>query len=38
MSEVAASMTFREHLIELRSRVFKATVSVFVGFFVAWAW
>ena len=38
MSEVAASMTFREHLIELRSRVFKATISVFVGFFVAWNW
>ncbi len=38
MSEVAASMTFREHLIELRSRVFKATLAIFVGFFVAWAW
>lgn len=38
MSETGASMTFREHLIELRSRVFKATVSVFVGFFVAWNW
>ncbi len=38
MSEVAASMTFREHLIELRSRVFKATVAIFAGFFVAWAW
>ena len=38
MSEVAASMTFREHLIELRSRVFKATLSIFVGFFVAWNW
>ncbi len=38
MSEVAASMTFREHLIELRARVFKATLSVFVGFFVAWNW
>ncbi len=38
MSDVAASMTFREHLIELRSRVFKATLAIFVGFFVAWAW
>ena len=39
MSEVvAASMTFREHLIELRSRVFRATLAVFIGFFVAWNW
>jgi Tat protein translocase TatC len=40
MSEeaVAASMTFREHLIELRARVFKATLAVFAGFFIAWNW
>lgn len=39
MSEsVAASMTFREHLIELRSRVFRATLAIFIGFFVAWNW
>ena len=38
MSETAAAMTFREHLIELRSRVFKAAVAIVVGFFLAWNW
>lgn len=32
-----ATMTLREHLIELRSRLFRATIAVVVGFFVAWA-
>lgn len=36
MSETAASMTFREHLIELRARVFKSVVAIGLGFFVAW--
>lgn len=38
MSEAQAAMTFREHLTELRSRVFKATIALMVGFFVAWNW
>ena len=39
MSEAAAaSMSFRDHLVELRARIFKATVSIFIGFFVAWNW
>lgn len=30
------SMTFREHLIELRQRLMRAALAVVVGFFVAW--
>lgn len=30
------SMTFREHLIELRQRLMRAALAVIVGFFVAW--
>ncbi len=37
MSETTAAMSFREHLRELRTRVFKATTAIAVGFFVAWA-
>ncbi len=31
------TMSFREHLVELRSRVLKASLGVMVAFFVAWA-
>ncbi|MBM4344686.1 MAG: twin-arginine translocase subunit TatC [Deltaproteobacteria bacterium] len=31
------TMSFREHLIELRSRVLRASIGVVVAFFVAWA-
>ena len=31
------AMTFRDHLIELRSRVLRASIGVALAFFVAWA-
>ncbi len=39
MSEpiVTGSMPFLEHLGELRSRIFKASIAIFIGFFVAWS-
>ena len=36
MAEPQGTMTFREHLAELRKRVLRATVAALIGFFVAW--
>lgn len=32
-----AAMSFRDHLIELRSRIMRASIGVVLAFFVAWA-
>ncbi len=41
MSEPVAvehgAMSFREHLIELRGRVLRASIGIFLAFFIAWA-
>ncbi len=34
--QTQGTMSFREHLGELRKRLFRATVAVVLGFFVAW--
>lgn len=38
MTEVSGTMSFRDHLAELRKRLFRATVAVVAGFFVAWSY
>jgi sec-independent protein translocase protein TatC len=38
MTDAQSTMTFREHLAELRKRLLRATLAVLVGFFVAWGY
>lgn len=33
-----SAMPFREHLVELRSRLMRAVLGVLVGFIIAWSW